>query len=86
MTNPLTPVPASASTSRLSPLVLVLGASALLWGLLFTVLPPSQQSFPLNDDWAFARGAFQFALQVKRDGFGQCAGSPPVLGHIVDGR
>jgi hypothetical protein len=36
-------------------------ASALAWLLLFLALPPSLQNFPLNDDWAFAQGAFRFA-------------------------
>jgi 4-amino-4-deoxy-L-arabinose transferase-like glycosyltransferase len=33
----------------------------LAWIVLFIALPPGQQNFPLNDDWAFARGAFHFA-------------------------
>jgi hypothetical protein len=37
-----------------------------LWVLLFVVIPPGEQDFPLNDDWAFARGVFTFA---RGDGF-----------------
>jgi len=33
----------------------------LLWGILFIILPPARQNFPLNDDWAFSKGAFAFA-------------------------
>jgi hypothetical protein len=40
---------------------LVLAGSALSWCLLFWVVPPSLQDFPLNDDWAFGRGAELFA-------------------------
>jgi 4-amino-4-deoxy-L-arabinose transferase-like glycosyltransferase len=35
--------------------------SALTWGLLFACFPPEHQDFPLNDDWAFGRGAILFA-------------------------
>jgi hypothetical protein len=45
----------------LPPLVLSLSATAVAWGVLFAALPPAAQNFPLNDDWAFARGAFLFA-------------------------
>jgi hypothetical protein len=31
------------------------------WALLFIVIPTDAQDFPLNDDWAFARGAVAFA-------------------------
>jgi 4-amino-4-deoxy-L-arabinose transferase-like glycosyltransferase len=43
------------------PLAVPLVASAVAWCLLFAAVPPGRQDFPLNDDWAFARGAFQFA-------------------------
>jgi hypothetical protein len=46
---------------KLSPVVLALLVSALAWGVLFVCFPPNQQDFPLNDDWAFARGALMFA-------------------------
>jgi hypothetical protein len=36
-------------------------ASAAAWCVLFAALPPARQQFPLNDDWAFARGLFRFA-------------------------
>lgn len=45
----------------LGPLTFVLLSSAAAWGLLFALLPPSAQEFPLIDDWAFAKGAFRFA-------------------------
>jgi hypothetical protein len=51
----------AAIAPALPPLLLPLAASAIAWGLLFAILPPAQQDFPLNDDWAFARGAFGFA-------------------------
>lgn len=35
--------------------------SALAWGILFLSVPPGRQDFPLDDDWAFARGSFDFA-------------------------
>jgi hypothetical protein len=44
-----------------SPLAVPLLFSALAWGLLFVYLPPKSQDFPLNDDWAFGRGALLFA-------------------------
>jgi hypothetical protein len=40
--------------------VLPVGVSALAWVVLWLTLPPVAQNFPLNDDWAFARGAFRF--------------------------
>lgn len=43
------------------PFALTLLASALSWGVLFACFPPEQQDFPLNDDWAFGRGAMLFA-------------------------
>lgn len=44
-----------------TPLLVVIGASAAAWGLLFWVFAPRQQDFPLGDDWAFARGLFLWA-------------------------
>jgi hypothetical protein len=43
------------------PLLIVLLVSAACWAVLFVALPPGRQDFPLNDDWAFGRGAFFFA-------------------------
>jgi hypothetical protein len=43
------------------PLAYALLASAVAWALLFAALPPGRQDFPLNDDWAYARGVFRFA-------------------------
>lgn len=45
----------------LAPLAWVLALSALAWLVLFACFPPQQQDFPLNDDWAFGRGALRFA-------------------------
>lgn len=50
------------SVSSLSPFLLVLLASLLAWSILFVAVPPSQQNFPLIDDWAFGRGALLFAV------------------------
>jgi hypothetical protein len=36
-------------------------ALAACWAILFLALPPAAQEFPLNDDWAFGRGALLFA-------------------------
>ena len=38
-----------------------LAAVTVAWAVLFMVIPPGRQDFPLNDDWAFAKGAFAFA-------------------------
>jgi 4-amino-4-deoxy-L-arabinose transferase-like glycosyltransferase len=43
------------------PLALCLGVWGILWAVLFAVVPPGHQDFPLNDDWAYAKGAFAFA-------------------------
>ncbi len=46
------------------PVVMAVGLIAglgILWAILFFVVPFGEQNFPLNDDWAFARGAFTFA-------------------------
>src|SRR5262245_31902280 len=43
------------------PLALVLLVSVASWLLLFAVIPPGTQDFPLDDDWAFARSAVDFA-------------------------
>jgi hypothetical protein len=47
---------AMASMRQLLPLAWVLAASAIVWAFLFALFPPSQQNFPLGDDWAFIRG------------------------------
>jgi hypothetical protein len=46
---------------RVPPIALPVAGSALLWALIFLSVPPSEQEFPLNDDWAYARGAVLFA-------------------------
>lgn len=50
-----------SSARAVLPFLIVLLASAATWALLFALVPPGAQDFPLIDDWAFARGAFQFA-------------------------
>src|SRR5919202_557944 len=45
---------------RAGPLACVLLASAACWVVLFAAVPPAAQDFPLDDDWAFSRGAFEF--------------------------
>ena len=60
-------------------LAVPLVASAVAWCLLFAALPPGRQDFPLNDDWAFARGAFRFARGQGIDYFGWA--SMPQLGQ-----
>jgi hypothetical protein len=45
----------------IAPLALALLVSAVCWGVLFAVLPPESQNFPLGDDWAFCLGALEFA-------------------------
>lgn len=52
---------APAAAFRLPPLAFPLLASLLAWVVLFASVPFARQDFPLNDDWAFARGAFLFA-------------------------
>jgi hypothetical protein len=61
------------------PLAVPLVASAVAWCLLFAALPPGRQDFPLNDDWAFARGAFRFAQGQGIDYLGWA--SMPQLGQ-----
>jgi hypothetical protein len=43
------------------PIPFVLAVYACAWILIWIAVPPSKQQFPLDDDWAFARGAFRFA-------------------------
>jgi len=45
----------------IAPLALALLVSVVCWGILFAVLPPESQNFPLGDDWAFCLGALEFA-------------------------
>jgi hypothetical protein len=55
---------AEALTMRsgpIPPVIYPLLGSVLAWAVLCIALPPDHQNFPLNDDWAFARGAWDFA-------------------------
>jgi hypothetical protein len=61
MNAPALVAPRRSLLLALSPLALPLLFSALAWGVLFVCLPPERQDFPLNDDWAFGRGALLFA-------------------------
>jgi hypothetical protein len=64
---------------RLSPIAYVILGSALCWTLLFVLIWPSEQNFPLNDDWAYSRGAFAFA---RGEGFHyQHWAAMPLLGQ-----
>jgi hypothetical protein len=46
---------------RWFPVALAVLAPAACWAVLVVAVPPARQDFPLNDDWAFARGATRFA-------------------------
>jgi len=52
---------------RFPSIALTLAGSALSWGILFVLFPPSAQDFPLADDWAFSHGAFRFASEGRID-------------------
>jgi hypothetical protein len=59
------PVPTATETARVQkhqnkwlPLAAALLTSLLSWLLVFLLIPPPAQRFPLIDDWAFARGLF----------------------------
>src|ERR1700741_2418256 len=47
--------------ARSLPIVACLSTSAVLWGVVFTTIRPVEQNFPLDDDWAYSKGAFAFA-------------------------
>jgi hypothetical protein len=49
------------SPGVVAPLALALLVSISSWALLFAVLPPESQNFPLGDDWAFCLSAVEFA-------------------------
>ncbi len=51
--------PPSLPRGYVSPLLAVLAGSALLWAVLFASIGLAQD-FPLNDDWAFGRGLFEW--------------------------
>src|SRR5437764_291368 len=57
----------------------VIAASALAWAVIVLTVPFEQQDIPLNDDWAYARGAIRFA---QGDGihYGKWA-AMPLLGQ-----
>jgi Dolichyl-phosphate-mannose-protein mannosyltransferase len=42
-------------------LLIAVGAIIASWGLIFGAIPANKQGFPLNDDWAYSKGAFAFA-------------------------
>ncbi len=62
-----------------SPLALALAIPTVLWAVLFITLPPARQNFPLNDDWAYSRGAF--ALDRGEGIHYYRQGSMPLLGQ-----
>jgi hypothetical protein len=43
------------------PIQLVLACYVAAWILIWIAVPAAKQQFPLDDDWAFARGVFRFA-------------------------
>lgn len=61
------PTAGRSAASALRPALAAVAASAAAWSILFTALPPAVQDFPLDDDWAFARGAFAFAADGTVD-------------------
>src|SRR5438067_1871969 len=61
MSTVLTASQKDVSSRPVALLVLPLLCSVVCWTLLFAVLPPRAQNFPLGDDWAFDRGAVLFA-------------------------
>jgi hypothetical protein len=74
---PTKPLPAKASTRR--PVLiraLPVIVSAVAWAVLCAAFPPIDQDFPLNDDWAFARGAFAF-MEGKGIHYHNWASMPP---------
>jgi hypothetical protein len=52
--------PGGFARIRLTPVGMALVGSVLSWCILLAAFPPIDQNFPLNDDWAFARGALAF--------------------------
>jgi hypothetical protein len=58
---------------------MALAVSAGCWCVLLAAVPPDRQNFPLNDDWAFARGALAFAKGQGIHYFGWA--SMPQLGQ-----
>jgi hypothetical protein len=50
-----------ANRGVIAPLALAILVSGVCWSILFAVLPPESQNFPLGDDWAFCLGALDFA-------------------------
>ncbi len=58
-TRPIKPPPQPRRMARTAVLV-PLAVSLLAWMILFIALPPAAQDFPLNDDWAFGRGVFEW--------------------------
>jgi 4-amino-4-deoxy-L-arabinose transferase-like glycosyltransferase len=68
-----------SALARALPLSFVFLMSAVAWAVVFTTVPPDRQDFPFGDDWAFARGAFQFARDGTVDYHGWS--SVPLLGQ-----
>jgi 4-amino-4-deoxy-L-arabinose transferase-like glycosyltransferase len=56
------------------PVLLYLG----LWLLLFVLIPPFSQDFPLNDDWAYSKGLFHF---LQGNGLRYFGPSAPMMGQ-----
>jgi hypothetical protein len=56
-------------------------AASMAWAVIFIAIPFEKQDFPLDDDWGYALGAFQFARGEGINYFGWCA--MPLLGQWV---
>lgn len=65
----------------LPPVLFPLLLSALAWLTIFVAIPPARQNFPLNDDWAYARGLFAWARGEGIHYFGWT--SIPLLGQWI---
>jgi hypothetical protein len=77
----LEPSADAARSRRAVPLVAALLFSAFAWLLLFWCVHPSDQDFPLIDDFAYARSAFQFTRGEGIDYL--CWAAMPQLGQWI---
>lgn len=52
--------PINTMSTRAPTLLLPLpfGIMIASWGIILSLFPPNEQDFPLNDDWAYSKGAF----------------------------
>jgi hypothetical protein len=66
---------------RALPACLAILAPVLLWAVVFVAVPPADQDFPLHDDWAFDRTAFDLAHGEGLHYYHWA--SMPLLGQLV---